>query len=166
NRQLVRSLGMADALCCFRRGRRCRGLRPEKAPFDYTGSADCARWSFALRTRNRRRTQEVHPGRLMTYLLCALLGGGVLAAICVPLFRKENTLESSILEETEWDLLLRKKERLLANIQDLDFEFKCGKLSESDYSQVRREMAGEVATVLEHIHNLEASLDLDALIRR
>jgi hypothetical protein len=30
-----------------------------------------------------------------------------------------------------------KKEILLGNIQDLDFEFKCGKLSESDYHQVR-----------------------------
>lgn len=102
----------------------------------------------------------------MTYLLCALLGGGVIAAICVPLFRKENTLESAIIEETEWDLLLRKKERLLANLQDLDFEYKCGKLSESDYAQVRKEMTGEVATVLEHIHGIEKSLDLDALIRR
>jgi hypothetical protein len=27
-------------------------------------------------------------------------------------------------------------------------------------------MAGEVGKVLEHIHNLESSLDLDALIRR
>ena len=102
----------------------------------------------------------------MAYLLCALLGGGVIVAICVPLFRKENTLESAIIEETEWDLLLRKKEVLLANIQDLDFEYKCGKLSESDYTQVRREMAGEVGSVLEHIHSLEKSLDLDALIRR
>ena len=102
----------------------------------------------------------------MIYLLCALLGGGVLIAICVPLFRKENTLESAIIEETEWDLLLRKKEVLLANIQDLDFEFKCGKLSESDHAQVRKEMTGEVAQVLERIHGLEASLDLDALIRR
>jgi DNA repair exonuclease SbcCD ATPase subunit len=102
----------------------------------------------------------------MTYLLCALLGGGVIAAICVPLFRKENTLESAILEETEWDLLLRKKERLLANIQDLDFEYKCGKLSETDYTQVRREMANELGTVLDHVHHLEKSLDLDALIRR
>jgi DNA repair exonuclease SbcCD ATPase subunit len=102
----------------------------------------------------------------MTYLLCALLGGGIIAAICVPLFRKENTLESAIIEETEWDLLLRKKEVLLGNIQDLDFEYKCGKLSESDYSQVRREMANEVGTVLDHIHHLEKSLDLDALIRR
>ena len=102
----------------------------------------------------------------MIYVLCALLAGGVLAAICVPLFRKENTLESAIIEETEWDLLLRKKEVLLANIQDLDFEYKCGKLSETDYAQVRKEMMGEVAAVLERIHGLEASLDLDALIRR
>ena len=102
----------------------------------------------------------------MAYLLCALLGGGVLAAICVPLFRKENTLESAIIEETEWDLLVRKKEVLLANMQDLDFEFKCGKLSESDYKQVRQELTGEVGKVLEHIHKLEDSLDLDTLIRR
>jgi hypothetical protein len=102
----------------------------------------------------------------MVYLICALLGGGALAAICLPLFRKENSLESAIMEETEWDLLLRKKEVLLGNIQDLDFEYKCGKLSENDYKSVRKEMAAEVARVLEHIHNLEASLDLDALIRR
>ena len=102
----------------------------------------------------------------MIYLLCALLGGVVLAAICVPLFRRENTLESAILEETEWDLLLRKKEVLLGNVQDLDFEYKCGKLSETDYGQVRKEMTGEVAQVLDQIHGIEASLDLDALIRR
>lgn len=102
----------------------------------------------------------------MVYFLCALLGAGALAAICVPLFRKENSLESAIIEETEWDLLLRKKEILLGNIQDLDFEYKCGKLSETDYKQVRQEMAGELAGILEHIHNLEISLDLDALIRR
>jgi hypothetical protein len=102
----------------------------------------------------------------MIYVLCALLGGGVLAAICVPLFRRESTLESAIIEETEWDVLLHKKEVLLGNIQDLDFEYKCGKLSENDYKQVRREMTGEVAQVLERIHGIEASLDLDALIRR
>ena len=102
----------------------------------------------------------------MIYLLCALLGGGVLTAICVPLFRKEHTVESAVLEETEWDLLLRKKEVLLGNIQDLDFEYKCGKLSDTDYQQVRKEMTGEVAAVLDRIHKIEASLDLDALIRR
>ena len=82
------------------------------------------------------------------------------------LFRKDNSLESAIIEETEWDLLQRKKEILLGNIQDLDFEFKCGKLSDTDYHQVRGEMTADVAVVLEHIEKIEKSLDLDVLIRR
>src|SRR3981081_2718396 len=97
----------------------------------------------------------------MTYLICALLSTGVLAAICIPLFRKDNSLDSAIIEETEWDLLQRKKEILLGNIQDLDFEFKCGKLSDTDYNQVRGEMTSEIAVILDHIDQLEKSLDLD-----
>ena len=102
----------------------------------------------------------------MIYLFCALLGGAVLAAICTPLFRKDDSLESAIIEETEWDLLLRKKDVILGNIQDLDFEHKCGKLSDDDYRKIRAEMAAEASLVLEEIDRIEASQDLDALIRR
>ena len=102
----------------------------------------------------------------MIYLFCGILSGAVLGAICIPLFRREDTLESAIIEETEWDLLQRKKEILLGNIQDLDFEFKCGKLSETDYHQVRSEMTADVAVVLQHIEKIEKTLDLDVLIRR
>jgi hypothetical protein len=102
----------------------------------------------------------------MIYLFCGLLGGAVLAAICRPLFRKDDSLESAIIEETQWDLLQRKKEVILGNIQDLDFEYKCGKLSEEDYRKVRSEMSGEAALVLEEIDQIESSQDLDALIRR
>ena len=52
----------------------------------------------------------------MLYLFCGLLSGAVLAAICRPLFRKDDTLESAVIEETEWDLLQRKKEVVLGNI--------------------------------------------------
>ena len=102
----------------------------------------------------------------MVYLICAFLGSGVLAAICIPLFRKDNTLESAIIEETEWDLLQRKKDVVLGNIQDLDFEYKCGKLSEEDYKKVRGEMSAEAAAVLHDIDSIESTQDLDALIRR
>ncbi len=102
----------------------------------------------------------------MIYLLSGLLTGGVLTAVCWPLFAKDNSLESTILEETEWDLLQRRKEVMLGNIQDLDFEHKCGKLSDEDYQGLREEMAGEVGVVLDQIDQLEASHDLDALIRR
>src|SRR4051812_44532139 len=101
----------------------------------------------------------------MLYVFCALLGGGILAAICTPLFRKEATLESAIIEETEWDLLQRKKEIILGNIQDLEFEYKCGKLSEDDYRKIRAEMNSEAAHVFQAVETLEASADLDVLIR-
>jgi hypothetical protein len=102
----------------------------------------------------------------MTYLLCSILGGAVLGAICVPLFRKDNSLESAIIEETEWDLLQRKKEVILGNMQDLDFEYKCGKLSDQDYRRIRGEMTTEAAMVLQEIEHIESAKDLDALIRR
>ncbi len=102
----------------------------------------------------------------MLYLFCGLLGGAILTAICRPLLRKEDTLESAILEETQWDLIQRRKEVVLANIQDLDFEYKCGKLSEEDYRKIRSEMSAEAAAVFQEIDNMEASADLDALIRR
>src|SRR5258708_23126060 len=102
----------------------------------------------------------------MAYLICAILGSGVLVAICFPLFRKDNSIESAIIEETEWDLLQRKKEVTLSNIQDLDFEFKCGKLSDEDYKHVRAEMTAEAAQILHRIEEIESTQDLDALIRR
>jgi rRNA maturation endonuclease Nob1 len=102
----------------------------------------------------------------MIYLFCGILGGAVLGAICIPLFRKDDTLESAIIEETEWDLLQRKKEVVLGNIQDLDFEFRCGKLSEEDYRKIRVEMSAEAAQVFQEIDNIESEADLDALIRR
>ena len=93
----------------------------------------------------------------MLYLFCGILGGAVLGAICVPLFRKEDTLESAIIEETEWDLLQRKKEVALGNMQDLDFEYKCGKLSEEDYKTVRGEMGVEAAAGKRHSNRAKSS---------
>jgi zinc ribbon protein len=102
----------------------------------------------------------------MLYLFCAILSGTILGAICIPLFRKEETLDSAIIEETQWDLLQRKKEVILGNIQDLDFEYKCGKLSDEDYQKIRGEMSAEAAGVFQEIENIESNADLDALIRR
>lgn len=102
----------------------------------------------------------------MIFLFCGILSGAVLSAICIPLFRRDETLESAIIEETQWDLLQRKKEVVLGNIQDLDFEYKCGKLSEEDYQKIRGEMSAEAALVFQEIESIESKADLDALIRR
>src|ERR1043165_8744496 len=102
----------------------------------------------------------------MIYLFCGLFGSALIAVVVRPLFRKDDSLESAIIEETQWDLLQRKKEVVLGNIQDLDFEYKCGKLSEEDYQKIRGEMSAEAALVFQEIENIESEADLDALIRR
>lgn len=102
----------------------------------------------------------------MIYILSAILAAGILTVVCWPLFSKTRSLDSAILDETEWDLIQRKKDVIFANIQDLDFEHQCGKLSEEDYKDLRVEMVSEAATVMNQINNIEVSHDLDALIRR
>lgn len=102
----------------------------------------------------------------MTYLICGLLTGGVLTAICWPLFSSGQSAASAVLEETEWDLLQRKKDVVLGNIQDLDFEHQCGKLSDEDHLRVRNELVGEANAVFHAIDEIERTQDLDALIRR
>ena len=102
----------------------------------------------------------------MVYLFSGVLTVGVLTAICWPLFARGSNPESAILEETQWDLLQRKKEVILGNIQDLDFEFKCGKLSAEDHGGVRSELAAEIGEVFRALDELENSQDLDTLIRR
>jgi hypothetical protein len=102
----------------------------------------------------------------MIYLICGLLTGGVLTAICWPLFASTQSAASAVLEETEWDLLQRKKDVVLGNIQDLDFEHQCGKLSNEDHLRVRNELVAEVDGVFHAIDEIESAQDLDALIRR
>jgi hypothetical protein len=102
----------------------------------------------------------------MIYLFLGLLTSAVLTAICWPLFARTESAEAAILEETEWDLLQRKREVILGNIQDLDFEYKCGKLSAEDHQRVRSELVGEVGEVFSAIDTLENTQDLDTLIRR
>lgn len=102
----------------------------------------------------------------MVYLFCGLFGTALIAVVVGPLFRKDDSLESAIIEETEWDLLQRKKEVVLSNIQDLDFEYKCGKLSDDDYKKIRSQMGAEAAAVFRQIDDIEATQDLDVLIRR
>jgi hypothetical protein len=101
----------------------------------------------------------------MVYVLTGILAGGVLTAICWPLFAGGDAVESAIIEETQWDLLQRKKNVVLANIQDLDFEYTCGKLSDDDYRSSRTELTAEVSRVYRDIDRIESEQDMDSLIR-
>ncbi len=103
----------------------------------------------------------------MLILACTLLT--VLAGVYVltPLFvEPKGNLEVELLAETELDRLLNRKAIIYTNLKDLDFEYKMGRLGETDYRRLEAGYKGEAAAILEKLDHLGAEKDLDDQIER
>ena len=103
----------------------------------------------------------------MLILACTLLT--VLAGVYVltPLFvEPKGNLEVELLAETELDRLLTRKAIVYTNLKDLDFEYKMGRLGDSDYRRLEAGYKGEAAAILEKLDHLGAEKDLDEQIAR
>lgn len=68
---------------------------------------------------------------------------------------------SSVQAETAEDksrttYLLERKDAVYENLRDLNFEYKAGKLSDTDYETLRTSLESEAASILAEIDRLEA----------
>lgn len=79
---------------------------------------------------------------LAIYLTGLLLIGVVSWAVAIPFFRPVRGLRSSGNDDdgSRWQ---KRKDEALAAIRDAEFDFHLGKLSESDYKEMRRRLEGE-----------------------
>lgn len=59
-------------------------------------------------------------------------------------------------EKTRLAYLRERKEAVYENLRDLNFEYKAGKLSESDYQSLKVQLEDEAAALLAEIDRLEA----------
>lgn len=103
----------------------------------------------------------------MLWLACTAV---VIAAGFVtlkPLFREtEGNLNIDLLAETELDRLLDRKTVIYRNLQDLEFEYKMGRLSDADFQQLATGYKNEAAAVLERLDQLNSSENFDEQIER
>jgi hypothetical protein len=93
----------------------------------------------------------------MTELLLVLLGA-VSIAFCFRPFMRSN-LHSLALSRSDTPIgrLNQRKETLLQNIADLDFEYNMGKLSDEDYASLRGNLKQQAMETLEQIDLLRES---------
>ena len=87
-----------------------------------------------------------------------------LAAIYVlmPLFKEpKGNLEVELLAETELDRLLNRKAVVYSNLKDLEFEYKMGRLGESDFHRLESGFKAEAAEILHKLDQLGVEKDLD-----
>jgi hypothetical protein len=60
-------------------------------------------------------------------------------------------------EKTRASYLRERKDVVYENLRDLNFEFKAGKMPESDYQSLKASLQDEAATLLAEIARLEAN---------
>jgi hypothetical protein len=90
-----------------------------------------------------------------TLLLCALI---TLAALLY-VFSVPGQLNAGP-EKTRAMFLRERKEAVYENLRDLNFEFKAGKVPESDYQTMKGSLEEEAAAILAEISRLESGAPL------
>ena len=89
-----------------------------------------------------------------TQLALLILGCALfMVALMVYIFQPTNVLHPEA--KTRLMYLYERKEQVYENLRDLNFEYKAGKLSDSDFTSMRDSMEQEAASVLAEIDQLE-----------
>lgn len=87
----------------------------------------------------------------MTFAACLLLTLGVLAYV----FYMPQELEASP-EKTRLMFLHERKDTVYENLRDLNFEYKAGKVPDTDYHSMHAALEDEAAALLAEIERLES----------
>jgi hypothetical protein len=82
--------------------------------------------------------------------------------VLMPLFKEpKGNLEVELLAETELDRLLNQKAVVYSNLKDLEFDFKMGRLSDSDFRGLEAGFKAEAAEILHKLDQLGIEKNLD-----
>ena len=94
----------------------------------------------------------------MIWLACTVLAQLAGIYVLMPLFRKpECDPEIELVAETEVDRLLDRKTVVYGNLRDLEFEYKMGRLSDSDFQQLGAVYKNEAAGILQKLDKLSVA---------
>jgi hypothetical protein len=93
-------------------------------------------------------------------LFCAL----ITAAALLYVFSVPGGLTSGP-EKTRAAFLRERREAVYENLRDLNFEFKAGKLPETDYQAMKNSLEEEAAAILAEISRLESAARLAPVFR-
>ena len=96
----------------------------------------------------------------MILLVCAL----ITAAALLYVFSVPGGLTSGP-EKTRAAFLRERREAVYENLRDLNFEFKAGKLPETDYQTMKNSLEEEAAAILAEISRLESAARLAPVFR-
>mgnify|MGYP001591093785 CR=1 FL=1 len=99
--------------------------------------------------------------------IALLISVGLLIFVAAPLLAPETTVGATLpVDVTPQVDLKRRRLVLYENLQDLEFEYKAGKLSPQDYQALRVDYSAEAAQLMAASQELEITSTEDAFIER
>ncbi|MFB3922221.1 MAG: zinc ribbon domain-containing protein [Terriglobia bacterium] len=99
--------------------------------------------------------------------IALLISAGLLIFVVAPLLAPEAAGEGTLpVDVTPQVDLKRRRLVLYENLQDLEFEYKAGKLSPEDYQALRVDYTAEAAQLMATSQDLETTSTEDAFIER
>jgi hypothetical protein len=99
----------------------------------------------------------------MLWIVCSILVLLAAGFVLRPLFYEPKCrVNIELTTESEWDHLLNRKAAIYGNLKNLEFEFKMGRLSDSDFQQLRATYKNEAAEILQSLDQLKTYKTLDA----
>lgn len=105
---------------------------------------------------------------LLVLLWMVILGIGLLVFLGFPIFSKtggQQRVPSETFIEARRRVLFQERENSYAALADLDEDYETGKLSDTDYQELREELLQETARILIQLEN-ESLSDVEAEIQR
>jgi hypothetical protein len=103
----------------------------------------------------------------MTFLVGIILTTFVALYVLMPLFKEpKGNLDVELLAETELDRLLNRKAVVYNNLKDLEFEYKMGRLGDTDFHRLESGFKSEASEILHELDSLGAAENLDEKIEQ
>ncbi|MBZ5545997.1 MAG: hypothetical protein LAO07_20400, partial [Acidobacteriia bacterium] len=103
----------------------------------------------------------------MSLGIAILILAGLIVFVVSPLLAPETAAEGGVpVDVTPLADLKRRRLVIYDNLQDLEFEYKAGKLAPTDYQALRRDYRAEAAQLMAATQDLEVAPAEDAWIER
>jgi hypothetical protein len=99
--------------------------------------------------------------------IALLIAAGMAAFVAAPLLAAEGTGAGTLpVDVTPQSDLKRRRLVVYENLQDLEFEYRAGKVAPQDYAALRQNYLGEAAELMAASHEMQQLSEDDAVIER
>lgn len=103
----------------------------------------------------------------MLFGIALLIAGGLAIFVAAPLLAAEGTGDAFLpVDVTLASDLKRRRMVIYENLQDLDFEYKAGKIAQNDFDALRRNYLADAAQLMLAAQEQEHMTEQEALIER